>query len=292
MKKIGWVGVALLSALLLSTTGCSNGVNSSTVLATATAPVSGKMTVTFIDVGQGDATLIQAPGGKVLLIDGGPKDGEAAVLATLKTKGIKHLSILATHEDADHITALDNVVNTYAVDEVYLPKMPTKATVTMERFANAVKAKGLKFTPAKAGVSVDLGVGVTASLLAPVKDTYDQGNNYSAVLRVSYGNTSFLFTGDAEGESEQDMLASGANLKSSVLKIGHHGSKFSTTTPFLKAVSPLYAVIEVGQNNYGHPSSTILDRLKSYGIKTYRTDQQGTVTAVSDGKHVIFSTEK
>ena len=292
MKKIGWgwLRVVLLSALLLGVTGCSlDGVNPSVP---AVVSVSGRLIVTFIDVGQGDATLIQAPSGKVLLIDGGPKEGEAAVLATLKAKGIKQLSILATHEDADHITAFDNVINSYAVDKVFLPKMPTKATVTMERFASAVKAKGLKYTTAKAGVSVDLGVGVTAVLLAPVKDTYEQDNNYSAVLKVSYGDTSFLFTGDAEGESERDMLASGANLKSTVLKVGHHGSRYSTTDPFLKAVSPKYAIIEVGENSYGHPTTVILNRLSTHSIKTYRTDQQGTVTAVSDGKNVTFATEK
>ncbi|TGE31593.1 ComEC/Rec2 family competence protein [Desulfosporosinus sp. Sb-LF] len=290
MKKRVWAGILLLSAMLLNTTACSKGVPTSAV--SEPVSLSGKLTATFIDVGQGDATLIQAPSGKVLLIDGGPKDGEVAVLSTLKSKGIRQLSIIATHEDADHITALDNVVNTYDVDKVYLPKMPTKATVTMERFANAVKTKGLKFTSAKAGVSVDLGVGVTAVLLAPVKDTYDQDNNYSAVLKVSYGDTSFLFTGDAEGESERDMIASGANLKATVLKVGHHGSRSSSTDPFMKAVSPKYAVIEVGPNSYGHPTSTILNRLSSSGIKTYRTDQQGTVTAVSDGKSVTFTTEK
>lgn len=290
MKKIRWVGVVFLSALLLIVTGCSlNRVNPSVP---ATTSGSGRLIVTFIDVGQGDATLIQAPNGKVLLIDGGPKEGEAAVLATLKAKGIKQLSILATHEDADHITALDNIVNSYAVDKVYLPKMPTKATVTMERFASAVKARGLKFTTAKASVSVDLGVGVTAILLAPVRDTYEQDNNYSAVLKVSYGDTSFLFTGDAEGESERDMLSNGENLKATVLKVGHHGSRYSTTESFLKAVSPRYAVIEVGQNNYGHPTETILNRLSTYGIKTYRTDQQGTVSAVSDGKAVTLAAEK
>ena len=292
MKKIGWVGVVVLSTLLLSATGCSlDSVNSAKPVE-ASVSVSDRLIVTFIDVGQGDATLIQAPGGKVLLIDGGPKEGEAKVLATLKAKGIKQLNILATHEDADHITALDNVVNSYTVDKVYLPKMPTKATVTMERFASAVKAKGLKYTIAKAGVSVDLGVEVTATLLAPVQDTYEQDNNYSAVLKVSYGDTSFLFTGDSEGDSERDMLASGVNLKSTVLKVGHHGSRFSTTDPFLKAVSPKYAVIEVGQNSYGHPTAAVLNRLSTYSVKVYRTDQQGTVTAVSDGKNVTLATEK
>lgn len=292
MKKIGLIGIVLTITLILlfNVTGCRSVAVSSSE--PTIVSVSRKLTVTFIDVGQGDAILIQAPSGKVLLIDGGPKDGEGAVLTTLKAKEINQLSILATHEDADHISALDNVVGAYAIDRVYLPKMPTKATVTMERFANAVKAKRLQFTQAKAGVTVDLGVGVTAVILAPLKDVYEQDNNYSAVLKVSYGDSSFLFTGDAEGESERDMIASGANLKATVLKVGHHGSRSSTTDRFLKAVSPMYAVIEVGPNNYGHPTETILNRLSTYGIKTYRTDQQGTVTAVSDGKKVTIAAEK
>lgn len=291
MQKKRWFGVLVLSsALLFGMVGCSS--TSTTVPAQAGAGVAGQLMVTFIDVGQGDSTLIQAPGGKALLIDGGPKDGEAAVLATLKAKGIKQLTILATHEDADHISAFDQVVKSYTIDKVYLPKMPTKSTVTMEQFASAMQAKGLKFTQAKAGVNLDLGEGITALLVAPVKAHYDEDNNYSAVLKVSYGETSFLFTGDAEAESERDMHFSGANLKATVLKVGHHGSRTSTTEAFLKAVKPKYAVIPVGPNDYGHPASVTLKRLEANGVKTFRTDLQGTVTAVSDGKTVTVTTEK
>lgn len=302
LKTNRFWSVLVTIIILITLSGCSGNMSQqSDVLALthnagATSPSvtkgANRLEVTFIDVGQGDSILIQAPGGKTLLIDGGPKDGEQAVLATLKAKGVKGLSIIATHEDADHITALPNVIQNYPIDKVYLPKMPTKATATMEHFAHAMKDKGLSFTQAKAGVIVDLGEGITAVMLAPVKDTYEQENNYSAVLKLTYGDTSFLFTGDAEGESEKDMLDSKVNLKATVLKIGHHGSRYSTTDAFLKAVSPQYAVIEVGQNDYGHPTPTVLNRLQKYGVKVYRTDQQGNITVITDGKTVTVNTEK
>lgn len=302
LKTNRFWSVLVTIIILITLSGCSGNMSQqSDVLALthnagATSPSvtkgANRLEVTFIDVGQGDSILIQAPGGKTLLIDGGPKDGEQAVLATLKAKGVKGLSIIATHEDADHITALPNVIQNYPIDKVYLPKMPTKATATMEHFAHAMKDKGLSFTQAKAGVIVDLGEGITAVMLAPVKDTYEQENNYSAVLKLTYGDTSFLFTGDAEGESEKDMLDSKVNLKATVLKIGHHGSRYSTTDAFLKAVSPQYAVIEVGQNDYGHPTPTVLNRLQKYGVKVYQTDQQGNITVITDGKTVTVNTEK
>ena len=266
----------------------SSGPNSALQVSTTAQT----LTVSFIDVGQGDAVLIRAPGNKNLLIDGGTKDGEEVVLSTLQDKGIKTLSIVATHEDADHISALPSVIRNFSVEKVYLPKMPTKATATMERFAQAMRDKGLTFSQAKSGVSIDMGPRVTALFVAPVKDRYDEDNNYSAVLKLSYGNTSFLFTGDAQTEAENDMIKSGQNLKATVLKVGHHGSASSTGDAFLRAVSPSFAVIEVGLNDYGHPSGKVLSRLQTAGVKIFRTDQQGSVTAISDGDTVTFRTEK
>ena len=210
----------------------------------------------------------------------------------LRSLGVKKLDyIIATHEDADHIGSLDAVVRDFEVGKVYMPKLPAdKTTNTFQDFALAVKSKGLKFDQAKAGISLDLGNNIGATFVGPVKDIYTEGNDYSAVLKLTYRSTSFLFTGDAESASENDMIASGQDLKSTVLKVGHHGSHFSTSEAFLNKVAPKYAVISVGQNSYGHPTAEVLTRLSQHGIQILRTDQTGTIVATSDGSNVTFNT--
>ncbi|MDA8228619.1 MAG: ComEC/Rec2 family competence protein [Desulfitobacterium hafniense] len=279
----------LIVCFLILVTGCS-----SVQPENKSVPVnSGVLKVTFIDVGQGDSILIKTPSGKHLLIDGGPKEGEEAVLSTLKTKGVTDLSILVTHNHADHISALDDVVKQYKVNKIYMPEMPAKASVSMEKFLTTVQNKGLKLSKASAGLKLDLDEEVKAELVAPLRQEYEEENNYSAVLRLNYGETNFLFTGDAESLSEKDMLDSKMDLKATVLKIGHHGSQSSTSEKFLKAVSPKYAVISVGKDNdYNHPSDRILKRLQDLKVQTYRTDLYGTITVESDGKNVQLKTSK
>lgn len=250
--------------------------------------------VTFIDVGQGDSILVQAPSGKTLLVDGGPEDAFPALLTALKTQNVTELdTVLATHQDADHIGSLDEAIKAYPVGAVYIPKMPPKATHAVENFYQAVRDKGLRFKQAQAGVSIDLGAGVNALILAPVKQYYEVENNYSAVLKITYGQTSFLLMGDAEKEAEDDLLESGADLQATVLKVGHHGSNNASSKRFLAKVKPQYAVIEVGKDNpFGHPSQVVLNRLESTGAKVFRTDKNGTVYAQSDGKTISFSTNR
>lgn len=149
----------------------------------------------------------------------------------------------------------------------------------------SIKSKGLKITPARAGLSIFEQDGLQAAFTAPCGSDYESLNNYSAVVKIQYGSTSFLLTGDAEDLSEKEMLASDADLQADVLKVGHHGSSSSTTPDFLKSVSPEYAVISVGADNqYGHPHQETLDKLTDAGVEIYRTDVHGTVIFVSDGK--------
>lgn len=254
---------------------------------TETIP-SGQMKVHFINVGQGDSILIQFHNGQTMLIDAGPDD---SVVSYLNQQGIKKINYLvATHPHADHIGGMATVIRTFDIEKVYMPRV-THTTKTYENVLLAIKAKGLKITSARVGTAVFNQDGIKVNFVAPCGSSYDNLNNYSAVVKVQHGNTSFLLTGDAESLSEQQMLSSGANLKSDVLKVGHHGSKSSTTPSFLKAVSPKYAVISCGAGNqYGHPHKETISKLANAGVNVYRTDTNGTVIFVSDGKTLTVKT--
>lgn len=252
----------------------------------------GKLQVIFIDVGQGASQLIITPTGKTLLIDAGNNDQEQVMLNTLKRYGVTRLDIvIGTHPDADHIGGLDKVIDQLSIGKIYMPKVSSN-TKTFESVLRSIQRKGLKVTTAKAGLTLNLDSGVQVNMIAPLS-RYEDINNNSAVVKVTYGKRSFLLTGDAEAESEKDMLASGANLRSDVLLVGHHGSKSSTSTAFLKKVNPQYAVIQSGKGNkYGHPTQTILKRLQKQGVKVYRNDTQGTVEFLTDGQHFQIRAER
>ena len=144
-------------------------------------------------------------------------------------------------------------------------------------------------TTAFAGTNIEVDTNLKVEMLSPNSENYDDMNNYSAVIKLSYNNTSFLFTGDAESISEQEMISKGYDLKADVLKVGHHGSATSTTALFLNKVSPQYAIISVGkENSYGHPDNLILNRLKTFGVEVFRTDEAGTIIATSDGETIKF----
>jgi len=255
------------------------------------SPVNSKnnLKVHFIDVGQADSILVQMPDNKSMLIDAGNNDDGELVVSYIKSLGINRIDILVgTHPHEDHIGGMDTVIKSLDIGKVYMPKV-SHNTKTFEDVLLAVKSKGLKVSTAQAGVILDAGSSVKAEMLAPNGTGYESLNNYSAVIKVTFGNTSFLLTGDAETESENEMLKKGYDLKSTVLKVGHHGSTTSTSSEFLKAVSPLYAVISSGAgNDYGHPHKETLSRLSKANIKIYRTDESGTIVATSDGSTVSF----
>lgn len=284
VKKIRPFILFTLLFFILFLTACGSG-------GTVGVPTPGdgkELKVHFIDVGQADSILVQTPEGKAILIDGGNNDDGFKVINYIKSQGVKELAaVVATHPHEDHIGGLDNVIKEIPVAAVYMPNVVT-TTRTFEDFINAVKASGATRIRARGGVKMDI-PGLSVEFLAPNSNSYDELNNYSAVLKIAYGNTAFLFTGDAETVSEEEMLSAGYNLKADVLKVGHHGSASSTSAAFLKAVAPKYAVISVGKgNDYGHPDPRVLERLQRAGVKIYRTDEHGTVIIVSDGRNITI----
>ena len=250
----------------------------------------GTLTVTWLDVGQGDAAVIQC-GGQSMLIDGGKPEKSSYIYAWLQQHGLSYLDVIvATHVDADHIGGLSGALNYASVGTAYCPET-TGTTETFQSFVKYLAQRGKQITVPTAGETFALG-GAQIQILGPLHRAEDRNDN-SIVLKVSFGATSFLFTGDAERAEEQDLLNSGVNLQSTVLKVGHHGSDTSTSYPFLRAVAPQYAVISVGAgNSYGHPTEAVLSRLRDAGVTTFRTDMQGEITAVSDGQTINFSTAK
>ena len=195
--------------------------------------------------------------------------------------------VVGTHPHEDHIGGLDDVIRTFDVESVYMPKV-TADTKTFEDVLDAVDEKGLTINTAKAGVTLVDGDRLSVKMLAPVLDEYDNTNDYSAVIKVVYGDTSFLFTGDAEEYAES--LITG-DVSADVLKVGHHGSSTSTGEAFLQRVSPSYAVISCGfDNSYGHPHIETMEKLGSLGIPVLRTDEMGTVVAESDGTEINIKT--
>ena len=252
--------------------------------------VNGNLIIDFIDVGQGDSILIRQ-GEHAMLIDGGTTECKDDLLNFLKQENVNYLDyIVGTHPHEDHIGSLDDVVNTIDFNEILFPKVTT-TTKTFENLVIAVQNKGKKFTAPQVGKEYSLGEAKFV-ILAPNSGNYQSLNDYSIVIKMSYGQNSFLFTGDAESVSEKEILNLGYDIKADVLKIGHHGATTSTTQSFLDAVNPKYAVISCGKNNsYKHPTKTTMEKLSQKKIKVYRTDEQGTIELVSNGKDITFNVE-
>lgn len=295
MKRQRKMSIVLLGCLLLSfiISGCSLEWESQneTTIAPGSVDSESKLRVIFLDVGQGASQLLISPTGQTMLIDAGNNDREEQMVEYLEQYGVDRLDIvIGTHPDADHIGGLDAVINTVDVGKIYMPKVQAN-TKTFESLLRSIKNKGLKVTTAKAGLQLDWDEQVDVTMIAPVVNGLDN-NNMSAVIKVTYGDTSFLLTGDASSASEKEMIGSGVDLQADVLLVGHHGSKSSTTLSFLNQVNPKYAVIQVGDNSYGHPKETILERLRKKNIEVYRNDLQGTVEITSDGLDYQVTTER
>ena len=249
------------------------------------------MKVHFIDVGQGDSILVETDS-HTLLIDAGENNQGTYVVNYLKSQGIDTLDyVIGTHPHSDHIGGLDVVIQQLDVSKVILPAVE-HSTKTYEDVLLAIANKGLKITKPVVGTEYKLGE-ATFTIIAPNSAEYSDLNDYSVSIRLVYGDTSFVFTGDADTVSETEMVNNGLDLSADVLKLGHHGSAYSNNSFFLNAVNPTYAVISVGEgNSYGHPHREVLEDMQSRDVEVYRTDLQGTITIFSDGTDLTFETQR
>ncbi len=256
----------------------------------------GSVTVHFVDVGQADCAVIQAPDGNIIIDAGLYSSDDFTVEDTVSyidNLGIKDFAYaIFTHPHSDHIGGAATVILEYDVDTVILPDAVNPST-SFDKMLEAIEYKDCEVIEGKAGVSLDLGE-MSIELLAPVSENYEELNNTSVVAKLTYGEVSFLFTGDAEELSELEMLERDYDsLDSTVLKVGHHGSSTSSCMEFIKAVSPEVAIYSCGYNNeYGHPHREVVNRINSIGATAYRTDKQGSIVIKTDGKDYSVYTEK
>ena len=246
-------------------------------------PKDSKLMISYMDVGQGDAAYIKVNGNDIL-IDAGPRSNSKELLEQLKAKNIDDFElVIATHPHEDHIGGMVDVFKEYEVKAFYSPKI-THTTKTYENLVKAVKDEGLKTKELKGGMVIDLGEGAKFEVFTPQKSEYEELNDYSPIMKLSFGDTSYLFTGDAEEEVESEVLKNNFPLSSDVLKAGHHGSSTSTSASFLNAVNPSICVISAGiNNNYNHPNPTTLKKLQKNKCIIYRTDKLGDILLISDG---------
>lgn len=245
------------------------------------------LNIHFFDIGQGDCIII-TQGGHAMMIDAGENDKGTAIQAYLNYLGIETLEyFVLTHPDSDHIGGADVILYKFDCQTVLMPDQAAD-TRTYHDVIQAMKTKGYSAVHPEVGDTYAFG-GASFTILGPVQK-YSDNNNNSIVLRMTYGSNTFLFTGDAEAEAEADILEEGLEVRADVLKAGHHGSSTSTSDEFLEAVSPEYAVISCGEGNkYGHPHAETMNKFRQNGITVYRTDEQGTVIASSDGSTISWS---
>ena len=245
-----------------------------------------KMYVSFIDVGQGNCTLLRC-GGKTILVDSGEVGAAQTVIGYINNLNIDTLDcVLVTHPHSDHMGAMTKLLYEFKIKDFIMPEIPEKIIPTSriyEKFLTAVSDNDENVIAAEPGETFSYGE-MTVEIFAPLHD-YDDLNDMSAVTRVSYGDTSVMFMGDASATVEKDLLQKNVDYSATILNVGHHGSKTSSSEKWLKAVNPKYAVICCGLNNdYGHPHRAVTKRFESMGIEYFRTDLLGTIVFESNSK--------
>ena len=244
----------------------------------------GTLVAHYLDVGQGDSIFIELPNNETMLIDAGENYHGASIIEYIRDCGRDRIDyLIGTHPHTDHIGSMAYIVRNFDIGSVYLPNVSTN-TYTYQKLLEAVKKKGLKVKTGKSGVKLldDSDDDLRITILGPVKTDVKNLNNASIVLKIEYGETSFLFMGDAEKAELEEL---DGDISAKVLKVGHHGSYTSTTKDFLERVKPEIAVISCGKgNDYGHPNKSVLKLLKNSGCEIYRTDKQKTITVTGDGE--------
>lgn len=286
-----------LTAVFSACGSAAPSASSGRAKTSASAKGGSQLTVRMLDIGQGDAFLLEKDG-KFVMIDTGDIEHRDQIVALLHKYKVKEISkIIITHPHADHLGGMNAIFKNFKVDAIYDDGMPA-GTGSYKNYLKQIKEKKIPYHVLKAGDEVDFFDGVKFNVLGPVKVIKDQKgnsdfNNNSIVGRLTYDSFSMMFTGDAEQEEEKTILGKGGTLKSDVLKVGHHGSRTSTSPAFLKAVSPKNAFISCGQgNDYGHPHKVTIDKLEKAKVQIYRTDRNGTVTLTSDGSSYRIEKER
>jgi|WetSurMetagenome_2_1015567.scaffolds.fasta_scaffold192320_1 competence protein ComEC len=261
------------------------------------APGQKPLKIAFLDVGQGDSILIQAPNGQTMLIDGGRSTSLAntAIIPKLKEWGAKQVDVLIpTHPDADHIGGLVGVLENYPVKLVALTGQ-VHSTQIYERLLTNIRDKNVEALKVRTGTAIPFDPSVKIEVLGPDEEAVqdDDNNDASIVIKLTYGSTSFLLTGDAEFPENKAILNHGSDVRSNVLKLGHHGSRTSTNEDWLKRVQPQLGIISAGKDNsFGHPHPEVIAALEKLGIQYIRTDEHGTITVTSDGATIHVTSEK
>lgn len=246
--------------------------------------------VHYLDVGQGDSIFIELPNNETMLIDAAESYQSENIINYLKNLNYQKIDyVIGTHPHTDHIGGLKDIINTFEIGKIYMPKV-VSTTKTYESLLMAIKDKNLKINTAKAGTSIiDIDT-LKINILAPNNSTYTELNNYSVVTKITYGTTKFLFMGDAEKLSENEIKE---DVTADVIKIGHHGSNTSSSIDFIKKVNAKYGIISVGLNNkYNLPKEEIITNWENSGTKIYLTSINGTITAISDGTNIKIESEK
>ncbi|MFI3214346.1 MAG: ComEC/Rec2 family competence protein [Eubacteriales bacterium] len=254
-----------------------------------TGPVEGELEVHFLDIGQGDATLLICDG-EAMLIDAGDNSRGTAVQNYLEKQGVETLKyVIGTHPHEDHIGGLDVILYKFDCETVILPNVEYD-TKTNDDVYETMENKNYQVELPVVGKSYTFGSS-SFVILGPSEAGYgDNLNNYSVSILLTHGESTFIFTGDAEIEAEEDMLDTGISLQADVYQVGHHGSSSSSSEAFVEAIDPQWAVISCGEDNsYGHPHSEVLNRLRTNEIEVFRTDEQGVIVATSDGENITWN---